>query len=135
MSCRTSLYSGVHVDHIWGGPERYTLETQKFIFSVTFFILIFLKKNFGSSQNLKFRSPNFHFLRPYVIIFNIALPINFWMLIFLYKVLHPLMFDHFSGYRWAKNIMNLIDYFFYLKFFDFSDLGIFRPLTPLTRFV
>ena len=77
MSCRTSLYSGGHVDHIWGGPERYILKTQKLVFSVTFFILIFLKKNFGSSQNLKFRSPNFHFLMPYVIIFNIALSINF----------------------------------------------------------
>ena len=63
-----------------------------------------------------------------MIIFNIALPINFWMLIFLYKVLHPLMFGHFSGYRWAKNIMNLIGQFFYFKKFWFFRFGDFSSV-------
>ena len=135
MSCRTSLYSRGHVDHIWGGPERYIIEAQKLVFSVIFFILIFLIKNFRFTLNLKFRSPNFHFLRPYIKIFNIALSINFWMLIF-----HDSFYTHSCLAILAVTVEQKISWIwlvnsFILKNSDFSDLGIFRPLAPLARFV
>ena len=111
---------------------------KKLVFSVTFFTFIFLKSNFWSTQNVKLRSPNFHFLKPYVKILNIALSINFWMLIFLYSV-YPthLPITHSFLFTLAVTGEPKSDWsiFFIFKNFGFQLWGIFRLWQPLARFV